>query len=132
MRHWRGIVVDNNILISRLLVPGSVPGRAVPKAVDEAVLLVSEATLDELANILARAKCDLYVSLANRRRFILQFARIAELVPVLCRVEACRDPNEDKFLEVAINGDAELIMTGDRDLLALHPFMEIRVNTAPL
>lgn len=129
MRHRRRVFVDTNALISRLLVPGSVPGRAVRKAVDEEVLLVSEATLDELATVLARPKFDAYVSLEDRRRFVLQLARIAEFVAVLRRVEACRDPNDDKFLEVAINGDAELIITGNNDLLALHPFMQIPIIT---
>lgn len=127
MRPRRRIVVDTNTLISRLLVPASVPGRAVRKAVDEEVLLVSEATLDELASVLARPKFDAYVSLEDRQHFILQVARIAEFVPVLRRVEACRDPKDDKILEVAINGDAEVIVTGDKDLLALHPFMQIPI-----
>lgn len=127
MRRRRRIVVDTNALISRLLVPGSVPGRVVRKAVDAEVLLVSEATLDELASVLAWPKFDAYVSLEDRRHFILQVARIAEFVPVLRRVEACRDASDDKILEVAINGDAELIVTGDNDLLALHPFMQIPI-----
>jgi putative PIN family toxin of toxin-antitoxin system len=127
MRRRRRIVVDSNALIRRLLLPASVPGRAVREAVDEGVLLVSEATLDELATVLARPKFDPYVPPEDRRRFLVQLARIAEFVPVLRRIEACRDPGDDKFLEVAINGDAELIVTGDQDLLALHPFMEIPI-----
>jgi predicted nucleic acid-binding protein len=45
--------------------------------------------------------------------------------------EACRDPSDDRFLEVAISGDAKSTMTGDYDVLALHPYMEIQLNTAP-
>jgi predicted nucleic acid-binding protein len=39
------------------------------------------------------------------------------------------DPGDDKFLEVALNGRADLIITGDRDLLALDPFMGIAIRT---
>lgn len=127
MRPRRRVVVDINALVSRLLVPGSVPGYAVRKVIDEAILLVSEATLGELASVLDRPKFDPYVSRDDRRRFIMQFARIAEFVPILRRIEACRDPKDDKFLEVAINGEAGLIVTGDSDLLTLHPFMQIPI-----
>src|SRR5882672_6447204 len=119
------VVVDNNALVSRLLIPNSVPGRAVRKAVDEAQLLISEATLEELADVLARPKFDPYVSIADRQEFIRQLGRIAELVPITFTVRACRDPKDDKFLELAINGRADLIVTGDKDLLGLKPFRDI-------
>jgi putative PIN family toxin of toxin-antitoxin system len=121
------VVVDTNALLSRLLVPNSVPGRAVRKAVDEAELLVSEATLEEIAEVLSRAKFDPYVSVADRQEFILMLGRVAELVPITYRVQACRDPKDDRFLELAINGHADLIVTGDRDLLELNPFRGISI-----
>ena len=123
------VVVDNNALVSRLLIPESAPRRAVRKAVDEAQLLVSEATLEELADVLARPKFDPYVSIADRQEFIRLLGRIAELVPITYRVQACRDPKDDKFLELAINGRADLIVTGDRDLLELSPFRDIPIIT---
>jgi putative PIN family toxin of toxin-antitoxin system len=122
------VVIDNNALVSRLLIPGSVPGRAVRKAVDEAQLLVSEATLEELADVLARPKFDPYVSIADRQDFIRLLGRIAELVPITFAVRACRDPKDDKFLELAINGRADLIVTGDLDLLELNPFRDIPIT----
>src|SRR5882672_5799785 len=116
------VVVDNNALVSRLLIPDSVPGRAVRREVDQAQLLISEATLEELADVLARPKLDPYVSIADRQEFIRLLGRIAELVPITFTVRACRDPKDDKFLELAINGRADLIVTGDKDLLELNPF----------
>jgi predicted nucleic acid-binding protein len=41
----------------------------------------------------------------------------------------CRDPHDDKFLEVAVNGHADLIVSGDGDLLALNPFRNISIVT---
>ncbi|HTO83676.1 MAG TPA: putative toxin-antitoxin system toxin component, PIN family [Methylomirabilota bacterium] len=123
------IVVDNNALVSRLLIPDSVPARAVRRAVDEAQLLVSEATLEELADVLARPKFDPYVSIADRQEFLQLLGRVAELVPITFTVRACRDPEDDKFLELAINGRADLIVTGDRDLLDLNPFRDIPIIT---
>ena len=123
------LVVDNNALVSRLLIPDSVPGRAVRKAVDEAQLLVSEATLEELADVLARPKFDPYVSIADRQEFIRLLGRVAELVPITFTVRACRDPKDDKFLELVINGRADLIVTSDEDLLGLNPFRGTSIIT---
>ena len=123
------IVADTNVLISRLLLPNSVSGRAIRRAVDAAQLMVSEATLAELADVAGRAKFDPYVSIADRQAFIRLLGGIAELVPIVRTVRACRDPGDDKFLEVAVNGRADLVITGDRDLLALDPFMGVSILT---
>jgi len=53
----------------------------------------------------------------------------AELVPIAERIAACRDPRDDKFLEPAVSGHADLIVTGDRDLLTLNPFRQIPIVT---
>jgi uncharacterized protein len=121
------IVVDTNVLVSRLLLPQSIAGRAVRSAVDAGQLLVSGATMQELAEVVARAKFDPYLSLAERQEFIRLLGRIVELVPIVRVVQACRDPRDDKFLELAVNGHADLMITGDRDLLALDPFMGISI-----
>jgi len=121
------IVVDNNALISRLLLPDSTPGRAVRKAVDEAQLLVSEATLYELADVLARRKFDRYVGVADRQRFLTLLGSVAEMVSISYPIRACRDPKDDKFLEPAVNGSAAAIVSGDRDLLVLNPFHGVAI-----
>lgn len=127
MRSRQRIVIDTNALISRLLLPSSIPGQAVRKAVDNSILLVSEATMNELADVLARPKFDRYISLEDRQQFLRMLGRVAEFVPITYPVRECRDPKDDKFLEVALNGKAGLIVTGDADLLALHPWRDIAI-----
>ncbi|MFQ5953732.1 MAG: putative toxin-antitoxin system toxin component, PIN family [Kiloniellales bacterium] len=129
MRVRERVVLDTNVLVSRLLLPGSIPGRAVRRAADEAQLLVSEATLEELVDVLAKPKFDPYVTIEERQGFVRLLGRIAEMVPINYTVQECRDPRDDKFLEVAVNGEADLIVTGDDDLLALDPFRGIRIRT---
>jgi putative PIN family toxin of toxin-antitoxin system len=121
------IVVDTNVLIGRLLVPESVSGRALRRAAESGQLLVSEATVEELATVLGRPKFDPYLSIADRKEFVRLLGRIAEMIPIVRVVRACRDPRDDKFLEVAVNGRADLIITGDRDLLELNPFMDTAI-----
>jgi uncharacterized protein len=121
------IVVDNNAWVSRLLLPGSTPARAVRKAMGTGQMLISEAILEELAEVLSRSKFDRYVSIEDRRQFIRMLGRVAEMVPIMYKIRASRDARDDKFLELAVNGNAELILTGDRDLLVLNPFRGIPI-----
>ena len=121
------VVIDTNALVSRLLLPGSIPGQAVRRAVAEAQLLASDDTIIELADVLARKKFDPYTTVRERQEFLRLFDRIAERVPIVHVIRACRDPKDDKFLELAVNGAAQLIITGDADLLALHPFRGIDI-----
>jgi len=127
MRDRPRVVVDTNALVSRLLVAGSLPAQAVSRAVDTAQLLVSEATMEELAEVLSRPKFDRYVTVEDRVRFLQSLSRVAEMISIVSTVRACRDARDDKFLEVAVNGRAQWIVTGDLDLLALHPFRGIAV-----
>jgi putative PIN family toxin of toxin-antitoxin system len=120
-------VVDTNALVSRLLLPSCVPGRAVRKAVDQDMVVVSEATMQELADVLARPKFDRYISLEDRQQFIRLLGRVVEIVTIAYAVRDCRDPEDDKFLEVALSGRASLIVTGDADLLALNPWRGIAI-----
>ncbi len=122
-------VVDTNALISSVLIAASVPDLAVQKARQTGVLLFSEATFEELSRVILRPKLDRYVSLDTRVEFVTRLREDAEQVDIQEPIVACRDPKDDKFLEVAINGNANCLITGDQDLLALHPFCNLEIVT---
>jgi uncharacterized protein len=121
------VVVDTNVLVSRLILPQSLPAQALRRVEHEARLLMSETTMYELADVLGRAKFDRYVSVEDRKGFLQLLGHIAEFVPIIQLVSACRDPKDDKFLDVASNGRADVIITGDADLLALHPWRRVAI-----
>jgi uncharacterized protein len=123
------VIVDTNVLISRLLIPHSVAGRAVSRLIKVTRLLASEDTLAELAQTISRDKFNPYVSLEDRQEFFRLYARLAEWVPISSTVRVCRDPKDDKFLELAVDGQAQFLVTGDKDLLALSPYRDIRIVT---
>lgn len=127
MRARRRVVLDTNTLISGVLLGDSVPGQAVRKAVADGHLLMSEASLYELADVLSRKKFDRYLSVEDREEFVRLVLRVAEMVPIVSAVHECRDETDNRILEVAVNGGAELIVSGDRDLLMLNPFRGIPV-----
>ena len=124
------IVVDTNLLVSRPLLPDSTPGEAVRMAERDGLVLASRVTLDELTDVLGRRKLDRYVSIEQRQEYVRLLLRTVEVVTIRHRVRLCRDPRDDKFLESALSGEADLILTGDRDLLALNPFRGIGIVTA--
>ena len=61
--------------------------------------------------------------------FFAQLFLLSHEIEPAERVSACRDPDDDKFLEVAVNGNATHLVTGDADLLALHPFRGVAILT---
>jgi putative PIN family toxin of toxin-antitoxin system len=120
-------VLDTNTLVSRLLAPGGVAARAVDHALQHGVLLVSEPTLAELVEVLARPKYRPYLSPDDRQRFLELLGGVAQVVSITRSHRACRDPKDDKILNVAIAGEARAIITADPDLLALDPFHDVRI-----
>lgn len=123
------IVFDSNVVISHLLLPRTTVGRAFRKALDTAVLLVSDETLWELAEVLGRAKFDRYLTVAERQEFLGRYIGVAEHVAIIRALRVCRDPRDDKFLSLAVAGAAHFIVTGDQDLLTLDPFEAVRIMT---
>ena len=123
------VVLDTNVLISGLLSTTSTPARAVEHAVRSGQLLASTDTLRELMTKLLSPKFDRYVTRERRDGLLLRLAPLIEIVEVLQRVQASRDPDDDKFLEVAINGRADIVVSGDGDLLALNPFRGTAILT---
>ena len=127
MRISRRLVVDTNVFASAILFPRSVPRQVVDHALDHGVVIFSDATMSELAEVLSRSKFDSFVSRAERELFLAQIESAAEFVPIIQLVRACRDPKDDKFLEVALNGRADMIITGDADLLEMHPWRGLAI-----
>ncbi|HTW56724.1 MAG TPA: putative toxin-antitoxin system toxin component, PIN family [Terriglobales bacterium] len=121
------IVVDTNVFVSAVIFPLSIPRQAVNLVLEHGLLLLSEPTYEELIRVLRRAKLDGYVSPERREAFVGQLGSVAEFVPIIQLVRECRDPKDDKFLEVALNGRADAIITGDTDLLAMHSWRGIAI-----
>ena len=123
------IVIDTSVAVSAVLLPRSVPRQVFDAAAARGKLLVSEATIAELDEVLRRPKFDKYIPEVNRLEFLAALVREAERVEVTEVITACRDAKDDKFLELAVNGRASHIVSGDGDLLVLHPFRGIAVVT---
>jgi putative PIN family toxin of toxin-antitoxin system len=62
-------------------------------------------------------------------RFLVGFLKVAEMVEINETTAICRDPKDDKLLELAISGNAGFLVTGDKDLLVLNPFQHVEIIT---
>lgn len=123
------IVFDTNVLVSALLLENSTPALALNRAEDMASVLYSEAILKEISAVLSRPKLQAYIEEDDVTGFLARIYRSWEKIAVVQAIHACRDPKDDKFLEVAVSGGATYIVSGDKDLLGLHPFRGIDIVT---
>jgi putative PIN family toxin of toxin-antitoxin system len=122
-------VFDTNVLVSALLFAESKPARAFFLALRRGILLTSFAALHELNDVLHRKKFDRYLSVEERDQFLANYTHTASIIEISESIQVCRDPKDDKFLEIAANGAATYLITGDSDLLVLHPFRGIPILT---
>ena len=121
--------MDTNVAVSAALLPRSVPRQAFDRALEHGTVLISSATVAELNDVLRRPRFDTYVHAEERLAFLATLVRDAELVEVVDVVTACRDPKDHKGLELALSGQATHIVSGDEDVLVLHPFREVSILT---
>ncbi|HKL31551.1 MAG TPA: putative toxin-antitoxin system toxin component, PIN family [Tangfeifania sp.] len=121
------IIFDTNVLISSILIEGSIADLALTKAEKFHEIVCSEKVYNEISIILHLAKFDKYVSTNRRNKFLQSFKIKANFVTVDQTIEICRDPKDNMFLELAVSAKADYIITGDKDLLELNPFKGIRI-----
>jgi hypothetical protein len=121
------IIFDASALVSAALKADSVPERALLRAEEVDVLALSAAVDAEIAGVLDRPKFAQAIPLARRQRLLEFLRRAAVWFEPAVRVTDCRDPKDDKYLELALAAGAETIVSGDDDLLVLHPWRGVRI-----
>jgi putative PIN family toxin of toxin-antitoxin system len=120
------VVVDTNIRISSILrtgVPGLVLQLLQPP---NFIPLLSEPLLGEFHRILLRKTS---ASEGEIVEVVQRAMRTAEIITPSIVINVCRDPDDNRILECALSGHADIIITGDKDLLILHPFQNIKILT---
>jgi len=123
------VVVDASVLISAILKPGSVPERALTRTlVGPDTLIISNDVECEYREVILRQKFDRLVALEWRQQYLQRVIDLAQRVEPIDPVHDCRDPKDNKYLELAEAGSADLIVSGDRThLLPMHPWRSIRI-----
>lgn len=132
MSGFRRLVLDTSTLVSAALRVGSTPHQALALALSTGEVCVSVSTLAELDAVLMRPKFDAYQSRDVRRAFLAMVRKHATLVLVSADDEAkavpvCRDPKDNQFLALMLACGADVLVSSDADLLALHPWQGLPV-----
>ncbi|MFP5382005.1 MAG: putative toxin-antitoxin system toxin component, PIN family [Gammaproteobacteria bacterium] len=122
--NYARVVVDTNVLLSAALSSGGVPALLVDQILETGRLVLSEATFSELETRIWHPKFDRYLPI-ERRRSILQLVQAAaiwvDISADLAQRSFSRDASDDAFIQVAIAATATRLISGDDDLLCLHP-----------
>lgn len=126
------VVIDTGVLVSGLIRPRGTTGEVLLALRDgKFTVLYSNETVMEIIDVLGRDKFRLkYHILPDDISALINLIRLrGEVVVPKQRVADCRDPKDDKFLDVALSGDADRIVSGDLDLLSMNPYRSIPVVT---
>ncbi|KAB8331290.1 putative toxin-antitoxin system toxin component, PIN family [Scytonema tolypothrichoides VB-61278] len=129
MTNKQRFVFDTNVLISAFLFSQSKPRQAFDQAQDIGVLIFSSSVFSELKEVLYRPKFDRYLTEERRQELLEDLTQTAQFIDVTEQISECRDPKDNKYLELAVSGQAECIVTGDDDLLVLNSFRGIEILT---
>ena len=123
------VIFDTNCLISALLSPDSVVSKSFRKAIEIGVLLTSDECFKEAIEVLQRPKFKKYYSEEDLVFFKQVLMKELQLQTVKSKVSVCRDSKDDKFLSLALDGEADVLVTGDKDLLTLERFQKTEIIT---
>ena len=119
------VVFDTNIYVSALVLPGSSAQSALLKIIDgDDNLLISKALLDELLGVLARKFSR---SASELARVALFLAEVAEFVGPRRELQVLDDEPDNRILECAVAGKADVVVTGDKAMLKLKVFEGVRI-----
>ena len=121
------IVSDTNVLISALGWKGN-EYVLIENCFDKKILLIlSLNILDEFKEVVSRSEFNFVEEEIDE--FINALIEVAIIVQPTEKVTACRDSEDDKFLETALEGKAYYIVSGDKDLLSIRSFRAVRIVT---
>lgn len=121
------IVFDASTLVGAALKADSVPERALLRAEEVDVFALSDAIEAEIAEVLGRPKFARAIPRERRERILTILQGAAVWFEPAVRVTDCRDPKDNKYLELALAAGAETIVSSDDDLIVLHPWRGMRI-----
>jgi uncharacterized protein len=122
-------VIDTNVLVSGVVFKSRKPIDAIKHCLLIGRAFLSSDVIEEYRRILLADKFDNFVTRESREAALSLLMNACELLTPLEKIEICRDTDDNKLLELAIAANAVCIITGDKDLLALHPFRSVAILT---
>lgn len=128
--NYERVVVDTNVLLSAALSPRGVPAELVDRLLAEGRLVFSQATFAELETRIWKSKFDRYLPIERRNRLLHELngsAHWVEVPPAIAAQTFSRDAKDDPFVHVAMAAGVTRLISGDNDLLWLHPLDALHI-----
>lgn len=110
------IVIDTNVLISAGILPSSKTAAVVQLALQHFVIAQNDATWTELESRIAKPKFDRYFGEDGRADYLLTLTQFMVWFGAETTLNISRDSDDDKFIALAIDADASILISGDADL----------------
>jgi putative PIN family toxin of toxin-antitoxin system len=107
---------------------GRIPYQALKKARDTDILALSQSVFDEVFDVLHRPRLTRFIDADLRADLLDQLISGTVWFEPAIVVTDCRDPTDNKYLELALAAQAATIVSSDQDLLALHPWRGILIQ----
>lgn len=124
------VVIDCNVLINAAVTRNNTSSKAIRLTEELHEMLLAENTLKEFLETILKPKFDKFFHpIDTRFEIISRYSTKCEWVIPFHHVQVCRDPKDDMYLELALSGKADCIITNDSDLLVLNPFENIPIIT---
>jgi putative PIN family toxin of toxin-antitoxin system len=92
-------------------------------------LFTCDEILDEVNEKLTLPRLQKYIDSERAQQLVASYTSKATRLEVINHVQVCRDPDDDIVLALAATAEADFIITGDNDLLILHPYQNIQIVT---
>ena len=121
------IVIDTNVLISAGLLPTSKTAQVLALAVERFVIAQNQVTWHELETRIARPKFDRYFGDTGRLRHLVKIAQSIQHFEMMAEVSVSRDTTDDKFIALAIDSGATIVISGDPDLKDVQAYKGIEI-----
>ena len=122
------IIIDTNLWISFLITKDFTKLDEIIFS-RQGILIFSQELLDEFLEVARRPKFRRFFSSADIEEILETIDEYADFVKIETQIEACRDPKDNFLLSLSVDGHADFLLTGDKDLLDLAKFGETTLVT---
>jgi hypothetical protein len=121
------IVIDTNVLISAGLLPNSKSAQVLAMAVEQFVIAQNDSTWHELEPRIVRQKFDRYFEKDGRLKHLIQIAQSIKRFESIAKIKVSIDETDNKFVELAIDSQSNIIISGDPDLKSIQVYEGIEI-----
>ncbi len=120
------VVIDTNVLVSSLI--GKLLAGLKDYILDGLIEVVTtDEQIEEIVTVLRRPKFSKYFSDEDIEELLYLIQKTSKFVEIECKIEDCRDKKDNFILEIAVSGNADFIVTGDKDLIDLTPYKKTQI-----